>query len=192
MLMVKAVIFDCFGVLYGGSLFTLLNMAPPERRQELVDLNKQNDRGYLEFDEYVSGVADIIGRSPYDVKELFAQKRVRNQPLFDYIKEIKSAEVKVGLLSNAGKDMPSALFNESELNGELFDAVVISSEVGYSKPSADIFNHMSEKIGVPNSDCIFIDDAFENCHGAEMTDMKAVWFADNASTKTHIEDFLKK
>lgn len=190
--MVKAVIFDCFGVLYGGSLFTLLNFVPPARRQELIDLNKQNDRGYLEFEDYVNGVAALTGRSNAEVKEIFAQKRVRNQPLFDYIKEIKSSDVKIGLLSNAGKDMPGALFSEAELNGEVFDAVVISSEVGYAKPSADIYNHMAQKIGVANADCIFIDDVFENCHGAEMTDMKAVWYADNETAKAHINDFLKK
>lgn len=189
--MVKAVIFDCFGVLYGGSLFTLLNLAPLDRRQELVDLNKQNDRGYLDFEDYVSGVADIIGRTNSEVKDIFAQKRVRNQPLFDFIKEIKSPQVKIGLLSNAGKDMPGALFNDSELNGELFDAVVISSEIGYAKPSADIYNHAAKKIGIPNSDCIFIDDVFENCHGAEMTDMKAVWFADNETAKMHVREFLE-
>lgn len=189
--MVKAVIFDCFGVLYGGSLFTLLNLAPMERRQELIDLNKQNDRGYLEFEDYVNGVAGVIGQSSADVEDIFNQKRVRNQPLFDFIKEIKSSEVKIGLLSNAGKDMPSALFSEDELNGELFDAVVISSAVGYAKPSADIYNHMAEKIGVPNADCIFIDDAFENCNGAEMTDMKAVWYADNETAKAYVKDFLE-
>lgn len=53
---------------------------------------------------------------------------MRNQPLFDYIKEIKSSDVKIGLLSNAGKDMPGALFSEAELNGEVFDAVVISAK----------------------------------------------------------------
>lgn len=188
--MVKAVVFDCFGVLYGGSLFTLLNLCPPEKRQQLADLNKQNDWGYLEFDAYVSGIGELIGRTPAEVQAILAQKRVRNEPLFDFIREIKSPDVKIGLLSNAGRDMPGALFSDSELNGELFDAVVVSSAVGTAKPSVDIFTLMADKLGLSPSQCIMVDDLFENCNGAELADMKAVWYADNITAQNHIREFL--
>lgn len=188
--MVKAVVFDCFGVLYGGSLFTLLAMCEPSKRQDLIDLNKQNDYGFLEFDEYTRRMADLLGKSNQEVGEIFAQKRVRNQPLFDLINDIRSPEVKVGLLTNAGKDMPLILFTPEELEGGVFDAVLVSSRHGITKPNPEIYTMMAEKLGLDPSDCLMVDDTFENCNGAEAAGMKALWFADNTTATAHIYEFL--
>lgn len=188
--MVKAVVFDCFGVLYGGSLFALLSMCPPEKRDELVSLNRQNDYGFLSFEEYAKSMAELLGRTEGELYEIFKQQRVRNQPLFDFISEIKSPSVKIGLLTNAGKDMPSVLFNDDELHGGVFDAYIVSSQNGIVKPNPEIFTMMASKLGVPPEDCLMVDDAFENCHGAEAAYMKTLWFADNETAKTHIREFL--
>ncbi len=188
--MTKAVIFDCFGVLYGGSLFALLNMIPAERHQELIDLNKQNDYGYIDFSTYIEGVANILGKTAGEVTEIFAQKRVRNQLLFDYITRLRSEGVKIGLLTNAGRDMPSTLFTESELNGELFDAYIVSSEEGIAKPNPEIYTLMASKLGVPAGDCTMVDDTAENCEGAEIAGMKSVWFTDTRTAIARLNEQL--
>lgn len=188
--MTKAVIFDCFGVLCGGSLFSLLAICPPARRQELIDLNKQNDYGYLAFDDYTAAMAEILDKAPSEVQEIFKQKRVRNGPLFDFINEIKSPEVKIGMLTNAGRDMPLILFTEQELGGGIFDAVLVSSRHGIVKPNPAIFTMMAERCGLDPSDCLMVDDTFENCNGAEAAGMRAVWFADNDTAMRHIREFL--
>lgn len=186
----KAVIFDCFGVLYGGSLFALLNMAPPEKRNDIVDLNRQNDYGFLSFDDYTSGMALLLGKTPNEIREIFKHKRIRNQPLFDFINEIRTPDVKIGLLTNAGRDMPGVLFSEQELNGGVFDSYIVSSEYGIVKPNPDVYILLADKLGVPVGDCLMVDDAFENCHGAEAAGMQAVWFADNETAKNHVREFL--
>lgn len=187
----KAVIFDCFGVLYGGSLFALMAMAPPEKRNEIVDLNRQNDYGFLSFADYAKGMADLLGKPTDEIHEVFKQKRVRNQPLFDFISHIKSPDVKIGLLTNAGRDMPKVLFNEQELSGGIFDAYIVSSECGIVKPNPDIYKLLAEKLGVSEGDCLMVDDAFENCHGAEAAGMQSVWYADNDTAQRHINEFLE-
>lgn len=186
----KAVIFDCFGVLYGGSLFTLLNMAQPEQRNAIVDLNRQNDYGFLTFEDYTNGMAELLGRSPSELQLIFQQKRVRNQPLFDFINEIRSPDVKIGLLTNAGRDMPGVLFSEQELNGGVFDAYIVSSEQGLVKPNPAVYTLLANKLGVAENDCLMVDDAFENCHGAEAAGMQSVWFADNETAKAHVREFI--
>ncbi len=186
----KAVIFDCFGVLYGGSLFALLNMAPPDKRNQVVDLNRQNDYGFLSFDDYVKGLAELLGKSYDEIIDIFKHKRVRNQPLFDFIAEIRSPQVKIGLLTNAGRDMPGALFSEQELQGGFFDGYVVSSECGLVKPNPDVYKLLADRLQVPVGDCVMVDDAFENCHGAEAAGMQAVWYADNETAKTHVREFL--
>lgn len=186
----KAVIFDCFGVLYGGSLFALLNLAAPEKRNDVVDLNRQNDYGFLTFDGYAQGMADLLGKTKGEIFELFKQKRVRNQTMFDFVAEIKSPGVKIGLLTNAGREMPRALFSEQELYGGMFDAYIVSSDLGIVKPNPEVFKLLADKLDVPVNDCLMVDDAFENCHGAEAAGMQSVWFADNETAKQHVREFL--
>ena len=41
--MIRGIIFDCFGVLYGGSLSLLASMAPEGRAEEVYDINMQKD-----------------------------------------------------------------------------------------------------------------------------------------------------
>ncbi len=69
-----------------------------------------------------------------------------------------------GLLSNSwGGGYPTELF------GEMFDAVVISSEVGMRKPEPRIFLHAAGLLGLDPQECIFIDDIQANIAAAEQT-----------------------
>lgn len=49
----------------------------------------------------------------------------------------------------------------------LFDAVVISSEVGMRKPDPRIFAHAVEQIGLAPEACVFVDDLDHNARAAE-------------------------
>ena len=49
--MIRGIIFDCFGVLYSGSLAFMASIAPEDRRQEIYDINLQKDYGYISYDE---------------------------------------------------------------------------------------------------------------------------------------------
>lgn len=167
-----------------------MNMAAPEKRNDIVDLNRQNDYGFLSFEDYAKGMAELLGKTTDEIYEVFKQKRVRNQSMFEFISEIKSPSVKIGLLTNAGRDMPKVLFNEQELGGGVFDAYIVSSESGIVKPNPDIYKLLAGKLGVPEGDCLMVDDAFENCHGAEAAGMQSVWFADNETAKVHVREFL--
>ncbi|HUC24938.1 MAG TPA: HAD family phosphatase [Streptosporangiaceae bacterium] len=70
--------------------------------------------------------------------------------------------VPTGLLSNSwGGGYPTELF------GEMFDAVVISSEVGMRKPEPRIFLHAAGLLGLDPQECIFIDDIQANIAAAQ-------------------------
>ena len=177
--MTKAVIFDCFGVLYGESQRVLLAMCPQDKRQELLDNNKQNDYGFFTTEQYVQNVSRLLTIPPEQVIDIFHRRRVRNQPLFDYIGNLRSHGVKVALLSNAGRDMPAALFSAEELAGGLFDAYMVSSEQGIVKPNPVIFQLVADKLGVAAGDCVMVDDTPENCEGAEVAGMQSVQYVTN-------------
>jgi len=188
--MIKGVVFDCFGVLYGGSFSVLLDMCPAENQQELINLNKENDYGYIAADDYAVGVASLIGRTTEEVKSIFAQKHVRNQRMFEYVKELRIRGFKTALLTNAGRDMPGALFSAQELNG-MFDAYLISSQMRLVKPHPGAFLFIAEKLGLTTGECVMVDDTEANIEGADAAGMPGVWFTNTDATIQQIEARLE-
>ena len=43
----------------------------------------------------------------------------------------------------------------------LTDAIVLCGDVGWRKPSRRIFDHASERLGVPSSQCVFVGDELD-------------------------------
>lgn len=188
--MIKAVVFDCFGVLYGGALWAQLEICPPERRQQLIDNNKQNDYGYITPEQHAASAAAILGMPVDQYKEMLQHQHVRNEPLFDEIKLLRGQGYKTALLSNAGKNMPYELFSEQDLHGGLFDTYIVSSEQGIAKPNPAIFEAIADKLGAITSECVMIDDTPENCEGAEVAGMVAVRHITNQDTRDSLQKLL--
>jgi putative hydrolase of the HAD superfamily len=86
--------------------------------------------------------------------------------------------VRTALLSNSWgvTSYPVHLFPE------LFDAVVISADVGMRKPEERIFRHAAQLLGLPLGECVFVDDLEANVLAAEALGMTGVWHTDPAET----------
>ena len=57
---------------------------------------------------------------------------------------------------------------------ELFDAWVISSEVGLRKPDPAIYELAAERLGLPPAACVFVDDLPGNLKPARALGMATV------------------
>lgn len=186
--MIRGVIFDCFGVLYGGSLSALLNLCPPEKQQDLRDLNKQDDYGYITFDQYVTGLAELIGITPDEVRDIIHTKHARNQPLIDFLRDLKSG-YRIGLLSNVGNDTIEGLFTREELD-ELFDTVVLSYQEHLRKPHPEIFKLAATRLDLRPEECVMIDDLVVNCDGAEAAGMHTIVHTTNDNTRRDLAKII--
>lgn len=81
----------------------------------------------------------------------------------------------LGMLSDA---MPSILvFMEQFGLLELFDAAVISTQVGALKPDPRMYAAILDKLGADPADCLFVDDRPCNLDGAVAAGMQAVQLA---------------
>jgi HAD superfamily hydrolase (TIGR01509 family) len=176
--MIKALIFDCFGVLYWDDLNRLYNLVHPDQFQDLKDLMHACDHGYMGRQDFLESVAELAGISVDAVAAVMHDKHRRNEPLIERAKELK-ANYRIGMISNMGYDMLNDLFSEQE-RSELFDDVVISSDVGLIKPSIDIFELALERLGVAADETVFIDDQPANVEGAERLGIKTILFTTNA------------
>jgi HAD superfamily hydrolase (TIGR01509 family) len=166
--MIKALIFDCFGVLYWDDLNRLYNLVHPDQFQDLKDLMHACDHGYMGRQDFLESVAELAGISVDAVAAVMHDKHRRNEPLIERAKELK-ANYRIGMISNMGYDMLNDLFSEQE-RSELFDDVVISSDVGLIKPSIDIFELALERLGVAADETVFIDDQCLSCPRLKRSD----------------------
>ena len=114
------------------------------------------------------------------LQALFAE--MRPDPLmFDLVEKLKSAGVRVALLSNSwGNTYPR------EQIDALFDPVVISGEVGMRKPNPEIFAHTLKLLGVKPGEVVFIDDAVANIEGARWAGLRTVLHIDIQTTKSQL------
>jgi putative hydrolase of the HAD superfamily len=101
-----------------------------------------------------------------------------SQPMLELLRQVRAAGVRTALLSNSWgvTAYPTHLFPE------LFDAVVISAEVGMRKPEERIFRHAAQLLGLPLAECVFVDDLEANVLAAEALGMTGVWHTDPAET----------
>ena len=107
--------------------------------------------------------------------------------LFPHVAEIlsglKARGAGVYLLSNA-----QSCFTRRELDTlgitELFDGIIISSEVGWKKPHKEIFDIAFEKFGICAEDSIYVgNDMMDDILGASGAGMRTVYIETEQSRK---------
>lgn len=175
---IKAIIFDCFGVLYIDNKRSLLDKVPPERLSELRDVFMGNNYGFTDRKTYLARVAEIVEMTPDAVEAYMAQEHRLNEPLVRLITNELKGRYRIGLLSNIGPDWIEDFFSRHQLH-DLFDEVILSGEEGIAKPNPAIFELMAAKFGLHTGECVMIDDIEENCEGAQIAGMAAIHFRSN-------------
>ena len=175
--MIKALIFDCFGVLYWDDLNRIYNLVGEDNFQALNDLIHAFDHGYIVSQDFLAQIAALAGVEATDVAKAMQDKQSPNQALMDRLVELRQT-YKVGLLSNMGSDTFDSVFNEQQRR-DMFDDVLISSEVGLIKPSRDLYELALERLGVAADETVFIDDRMANVEGAAVLGMHTILFTSN-------------
>lgn len=184
--MIRGIIFDCFGVLYQGSINHIHELTPENKREELANLSLSSDYGYISREDFLAQASELTGKTSDELRAIMQADHIRNAELVEYMRALRP-QYKVAMLSNVGRGVIDRLFSARELD-ELFDEVVLSSEVGMIKPDPDIFNLTSYKMGILSEDCLMVDDLEANIEGAISIGMHGVVFT---TTEEFISDIVK-
>jgi len=188
--MIKAIIFDCYGVLVadGWQPFKAKYFSEdPERMQQATDLNKQADSGLISNDDFEKAIAQLADINPESARQQI-QSNPPNQILFDYVKTLET-NYKLGILSNASASWLNKLLTPEQL--ALFDSSVLSYETGFVKPQPEAYELVASQLGVLPSECVFIDDQERHCTGAKEVGMQAILYTDVAQTKADLNQILQ-
>ena len=114
---------------------------------------------------------------------LFATMRP-DPAMFALITDLRALGVRVAVLSNSwANTYPDNL-------AELVDVVVISGEVGLRKPDPKIYRLTLDRLGLPASACVFVDDAPINVDAATALGMTAIRHRDAAGTRAALAELI--
>ena len=123
-------------------------------------------------------------RSAGLLERMFAGSQL-DEAMVELFRTLRVGGVPTGLLSNSwGFGYPRELF------ADMFDAVVISAEVGMRKPEPRIFEHAAQLLGLPPKACIFIDDIQANITAAEQLGFTGVLHTAADNTAGRIAELL--
>jgi putative hydrolase of the HAD superfamily len=154
---------------------------------EGLALLRQLEKGELTAAEFSEKFAPLLGVSSENLVERLFGGVGPDEPMVEAVRRARKAGIKTGLISNSWGE---GLAYDQEMLDELFDAVVISGDVGLHKPQPEIFLMGAERIGVAPDECVFVDDLRENCAGAEAVGMKAILHRGSAGTLPQLEELL--
>lgn len=187
--MIKAIIFDCYGVLVTDSWLPFKHekfSSNPELLERAGYLNWQCDMGHITFAEFIQELSKLSGEEPSNVAKIISNNST-NKPLFDYIRELKKT-YRIGVLSNAGSNILDKLFSKEEK--DLFDATALSYETGFTKPDPKAFQVILDKLRLSAEECILVDDQERYCAGAEDMGLKAVCYSNFEQFKSELQSLL--
>jgi putative hydrolase of the HAD superfamily len=187
---IKALVFDCFGVLVVSGHSSLKHDFP-QHAQAITDLVLRSDYGYLSRDEFNTAASELVGLSVEAFSDTYWRANTRNESALVWIRELQATGLyKIGLLSNIGRNWLDDFLPAVERE-HLFDAEVLSSEVGMTKPVREIYELVADRLGVEPYECIMIDDLMDNVDGAKHAGMDAVLFDNVTDAKIDVARIIE-
>jgi epoxide hydrolase-like predicted phosphatase len=189
---IKAAIFDIYGVLglNGWQAFKLKHFeSRPDSWDDLRAIGQEVDAGRMQTHELVTAVAGVTGVREEEVRKQL-DDTLPNTELVEFIRTLKPM-YKIGVLSNASRaDIVRHIFAEKDQ--QLFDVVVTSFHVGYTKPDEAMFRIVCEQLGVRPDQCIFIDDQERHLKAGADYGMKTVLYKSASQTIRDVTELLKQ
>jgi len=162
-------------------------LGPTEAEREMVNPVHLLERGELEVAEFERFLVRAL--EPTDGHRLepegllarmfahFAQA----QAMTALVWRAREAGLSTALLSNSwGNSYPAETWQG------MFDAVVISGEVGMRKPEPQIYHHTCDLLGLAPGECVFVDDLAHNVSAAVTVGMIGVHHTSYAQTVSEL------
>lgn len=188
--MIKAIIFDCFGVLAqdGWLNYSQTSFSTPVQRAAASELLKQHDAGFLTAAEFARQASEMSGLPEEDLRKIITTHQSKNDQLLGHIASLKNSGYKLSILSNVGEDWLDTILAPEER--ALFDDILLSYKVKLLKPDPLIYMMAAERLGVLPSECVFVDDRPVCVEGARAVDMHAIHYQNFDQFITELSSIL--
>lgn len=178
--MIKAIIFDWAGVVGSDGYWIWIRENADDIdaiKEKLHAISEVADKGDISTKEFISAIAQYIGK-PVDIVWPGMKKKILiNHELIAIIKRLRK-QYKTALLSNFQFEWLDEIMTEHKLY-ELFDKVIISSKHKLLKPEPAIFKKMLSMLQLKKEEVIFIDDRDYHVAGAKKFGIQSFLYTTN-------------
>lgn len=197
----KAVIFDLGGVLVrtkdrrsradlahrlGLTYDELSRLVFESESARLATLGKKST---TEHWESIRGSLGITTDDFPAIRSGFWGGDVLDTGLVAYIHSLRP-RFKTGLLSNAWDNLRRVI-NETWKIADAFDDILISAEVGISKPDARIYQMAVQRLGVLPHEAVFVDDFPHNVQAAQDFGLRGILFKTSDQVRRDLDNLLE-
>ena len=138
------------------------------------------DRGLVNGDGYWNKTLKAAGTrpSPSQIQRLIQTDVLSwselNPVMLKWVLQLKAGSFRTALISNMGPELYRAIKDDGKL--ESFEEVVISCQVGITKPDPQIYQTCLHGLDLPARRTLFLDDRLENVEAARALGMNALLF----------------
>ncbi len=184
---IRAIFFD-----FGGVIMRTEYQAPRQHLAERFHMDyddidkvvfgsesaRRASVGEISEDEHWAEVLKRL-KLPLSEKRSFSDEffggDVIDRKLVEHIRTLRG-KFHIGLISNAWSGLRQFITQEKLV--DVFDTVIISAEVGVTKPDARIYQIALEQAKVQANEAVFVDDMLVNIEACESLGMAGVEFRD--------------
>lgn len=198
--MIKVVFFDAGGVLHvsntavGDDLRKELHLSAQQIQQifsyyvPLIGTGKMTEDQFWQAAKEEFAIRDVSA-SEHLLTRTFITTLQKMPGVYEYLDELKSQGVAVGLLTNVTPQFADIL----DLAGHYdpFELRILSYEVGIWKPDPAIYNYALNKAAVSPDEAVLIDDQVPNIVAADAIGMHGITFTDVAQLKRDVARLIK-
>lgn len=188
--MIKAVIFDFFGVIHNDQYNDWLSTHGLQRTGKFRQLSQDADKGIITTDDFFAGIAKLNGTTEEIVKKEFETNTKMDVLVLKLVQDLKNRGLKTALLSNASSNYLHGIDGFDRIE-KLFDHVVVSGDVGLAKPDPAIYKYTLELLGVEPKEAIFIDDSNANVETAKALGIIGIQFQTHTRLLEDLKNFFK-
>ncbi len=176
------------GIDYGHYLAALRQWIGPEAVDPAENPVHALERGELEVPDFERRLAEAMSvhgstvRADGLLRRMFAGLELAEESMVGLVRRAKAMGLRTALLSNSwGNDYPREGWDA------LFDAVVISGEVGMRKPEHRIYQHVLQLLDVRPHEAVMVDDLPPNVAAAVEVGMVGVLHETYEQTRMELE-----
>jgi len=198
--MTKAVIFDWGGVLienptegilqYSRDILSIGTGCMLAAYRKLIPYFQEGKISEEEFWKGVRRRTGAKGGMPASLwLEAFEHSYIEKDDVFAVARELQGRGCRTGILSNTEKPARPIMERDSY---RIFDPIVLSWEVGSSKPQGRIFEALIETLGLHPDEILLIDDVKANIAAAKDLGLEGLLFTDAKTLRKDLAGLLGK
>ncbi len=184
--MIRAVVFDLYGVFIPDTYTAWLNRHGLNRSGQFQAIVEQLDRGESTPHTFYTSLNELTGVPVAEIEQDFHTIPEVDHDVVSIVEKLQH-RYSILLCSN-GTKRTRTLLEKTDL-ARLFQTVFISAEMGITKPNYLMFQKITEHLGLSVNEVLFIDDSSRNIDAAKKYGFHTIHYTTSDALRKSLVDY---